>query len=159
MKNFVFFIFILICAVFQVTFPHFLNIFYVKPDLILASAIISGLTFNTGWALALSVFAGMLKDALSINIFPINTLLFPAWCILVVRVSRKISLDNNFIRIGLMFSVVILNALLIRIINLGLGEFIPMGEFLRIAFLEGLYTASVLPWLLRITQPIFNRNL
>ena len=137
---------IVILALLQVTILNYFKIFGVKPDLLLIGAVVAGLfSSDLKGVLFLSVFCGILKDALSTNAFGINTLLFPLWGFLALRLSKKISIDNNLIRAALIFIISVFNFVTARLIFLFFGSTIPMGIFLRIVFLESLYTALVSP--------------
>lgn len=151
-KKWIFLFIIVIFAVFEVTILDYFKIFNIKPDLFLIAVLMASLSFafQSRLAILLSAYSGMLKDILGINPFGINTLLFPLWSFLIIKLSRKITLDNNFISSGAMFVIVILNAAAIKIIFLFSGRFMPWGVFLRTAFLESLYTALVLPLLFRV---------
>lgn len=156
MKNYIFFVFILICAFLQATLLNSFRIFNVKPDLLLASTVIGALTFRLGWVFVFSLFAGILKDSFSVRAFPINTLLFPLWGYLSLALARKISIESAPVRAGLICAVVIANDIVIRAIYFNLGISIPIGEFLRIVFIESLYTGLALLLCFRIIRPVFN---
>jgi len=133
----------LISGIFQVTILHYLRIFSVKPDLLLICVVLAGLFFEFKWAVFFSIFAGLFKDIFVVSTFGINTLFFPLWSFLIIRVSKKISLDSDYIRALLIFLIVIINDIVTRLLLLYFGNFISFGVFLRITFLEGLYTAAV----------------
>lgn len=145
MKNYIFFIIILVWALFEVTVLDSFKVFGVKPNLLLINVVIMGLVFPLKWAFILSVFAGILKDSLSATAFGLNLLLFPLWSFLIIKLSRKISLDSNFLRVTLVFIIVVANNIMVRPIYLLLGQFIPLGIFLRTTILEAVYTAVMLP--------------
>lgn len=148
MRKWIFLLVITILAIFQVTLLDYFKIFGVKPDLLLISIVIISLCpLKPRWILFFSIFAGILKDALTISTFGINTLLFPLWSLLIIRLSKKISLDNNFIRALLIYIISVFNSIMMKFIFLSLGKSILLGIFLRITFLESLYTALVLPLL------------
>ena len=154
MKNFIFIAAIIISALLQTTILNCVNIFNVKPDLLLISVIIASLSFKPQWAISLSTFAGILKDIFSVNVFGLNTILFFLWSFLIIKLSRKILFDSNYVRFVLIFIIAILNNIIIRLIFLFLDNFISLGLFLRITFIESLYTALILPLALK-----FARNL
>ena len=154
MKNFIFIAAIIIFALLQTTILNCVNIFNVKPDLLLSSVIIASLFFKPQWAISLSIFAGILKDIFSVNVFGLNSILFFLWSFLIIKLSRKISFDSNYVRLVLVFIIAILNNIITRLIFLFLGNFISLGLFLRITFIESLYTALILPLALK-----FARNL
>lgn len=155
MRKRFFLLIIVILALLQVTILNYFKIFGVKPDLLLISAVVAGLfSSDLKWVLFLSVFCGILKDALATNAFGINTLLFPLWSFLMMKLSKKISIDNNFIPAVLIFIIRVFDYIIARLIFLFFGSTIPIGIFLRIVFLESLYTALVSPLLFKISEDI-----
>lgn len=134
---------IFICALLQSTLLDFFRVFYVKPDLLLICAVMSGLLVKEyRWAIALSLFSGAIKDILCVNTLGINTLLFPLWTFLVIRLSRKVTLDNTPLRLLTIFLAALLNDISARLIFLFLGNPATTGgAFLRIVFFEPLYTS------------------
>lgn len=155
MKKWLFSGVILVSAIVEVSFLNYFRIFNAKPDLLLITVVIASLSFDLRRALIFSIFAGILKDAFASNPFGINMVLFPLWSFLVVKLSREISIDNNYIRSALIFIISVSTAILARLIFAYLGKVVPLGVFLRIAFLNSLYTALVLPLMLKIIKPLF----
>lgn len=143
MKKITIFFIVVILAIFQVTLLDYFKIYNIKPDLLLIAVVTVSLSFRLKLALSLSVFIGFLKDIFNINTFGLNTLLFPIWTFLIIKLSRKLTLENNFIRALLVVLVIILNNISIRFINLIFGHAIPIGIFLRVTCLESLYTLGV----------------
>jgi hypothetical protein len=84
----------------------------------------------------------------------LNTILFFLWSILIIKLSRKISFDNNYVRLVFIFIIAILNNIVSRLIFIFLGNLVSLGLFLRITFIESLYTALIFPLALK-----FARNL
>lgn len=152
MKNWIFFLIIIALGMLQVTILNYFKIFGVGPDLLLISVVIASLFFEFKWAFVLSVFAGLFKDIFGANIFGINTLLFPLWSFLIVRLNKEITIDYNFIRIVLVFIVSLLHNTITGLILIYSGNLIPLGLFLRIVSLQSIYTALVLPLILWIGQ-------
>lgn len=148
MRNVIFLLSIFIISILQVTVLDAFRLFNVKPDLLLIIVVLSSLYFNFDLrcALFLAVFSGILKDALSLNSPGLNILLFPLWSFLLVKLSRKISLDNDFILMPLLFVIIVFNDVIIRLLFFSLRQqFIPKGIFLRTLFLESFYTVAILP--------------
>jgi len=154
-KHWIFLFIIIACALLQITILNYIKIFNVKPDLLFISVVITSLLLEFRSAVLFSIFAGILKDALSINAFGINTILFALSCCLIIALSKKISLDNNLIRMASVFVIMLINNIITRLIFLFLGNFISLGVFLRVTFIESLYTALVLPLALKIIKPLF----
>ncbi len=154
MRNWFFLIAIFIIAIIQSTLLDYIKIFGVKPDFLLISVVIVSLNLELKWALVLSICAGFLKDALGINAFGINTLLFSLWSFLIMRLSKKISIDNNLIRAVLVFIAVIFNDIVKILTFLFLGNFfVPFSILIRTAFLESMYTALVSTLAFKIIKP------
>lgn len=155
MRNGFFLLIIVIFSILQVTILDNFRIFNVKPDLLLISVVIASLNFEFKWALSLSIFIGILKDALCINTFGINTLLFPLWAFIIIKLSKKISVDNNFIRAIFVFIIAIFNIIITKLVFLFLNNFvIPWGIFIRTAFIESSYTTLIFPLVFRIIKPL-----
>ncbi len=153
MKKAIFSIFILISSLLEVTILDSFKLFGVKPDLLLMSAVTASLVFDLKWAFVFGVFAGILKDSLGAGSFGINTLLFSLWVFLIVKLSRKITLDSNIIRIILVFIVVIWHNLIKKFIFFILGKpSASIGMFLYIMLLESLYTAAISPLLFKFIE-------
>jgi rod shape-determining protein MreD len=134
---------VIILAILQVTILNHLRIFSVKPDLLLIAVVLTALSLELKQALFFSILAGIFKDIFSINAFGVNTVLFPIWSFLIIKLSKEVSIEDNPAFAVLVFITVVFNDIAARLINLTLGNFIPLGIFLRVAFLESLYTALV----------------
>lgn len=155
MKNWTFACVIIICTLLQSAVLGSISIFGVKPDLLFICVFYAAIFFGIKRSVPFGIFAGFLKDMLCTNTFGINTLLFPLFSIVLFKISREISLDNNFIRIATLFIAMLIHDIAARIIFFFTGNFISWGIFLRTTFLEALYTALVLPLVLRVIRPKF----
>jgi len=153
-KNLIFISVIIIFALLQVTILNYVNIFNIKPDLLLISVVIASLFFQPVWAISLSIFAGIVKDIFSVNVFGMNTILFFLYSLLIIKLSKRFSFDSNYVRLVLLFIIAVLNNIIIRLIFLFLGNFISWGIFLRITFIESLYTALIFPLALKFAQTL-----
>jgi rod shape-determining protein MreD len=149
-KNIFFLFVIVILGILQVTLLDYFRVFGIRPDLLLICVVVASLVFEFKWAFILSIFAGIFKDACGVSTFGINTLLFPIWCLLIARLNREITLDNNLIHMGLVFIVTILHNIVSGMISVYSGNVIPLGIFLRIVIIESIYTALVLPLIFKI---------
>jgi len=125
-------ILIIILGIFQVTILDYFRFFGVKPDLLLVAVFISGLFLAFKSALGVSLFAGIFKDAFSLNIIGLNTVFFPIWVILIMRVTRKVSIEDNFSRSLFLFVIALSNNLLSGLTLVYFKGFVPLGIFLRI---------------------------
>jgi len=139
------FLFIIFLCVLQVTFLDFFRIFGIKPDLILIGVIFLSLRLELRQALVLAICAGALKDIFGPHQIAVNTPLLCLWTYLVIRLSRDLSFDHPLIRAALIFFVCLTNEIVSGIIFFFLGSYTPIGAFLRVWFLESLYTAAVSP--------------
>ncbi len=156
MKKRTFFLIIIICAVLQVTILNNIRILNIKPDLLLICMVLAGLSFELKWAFALSVSCGVFKDIFFQAPFGINTLLFSLWCLLIVDLAKKISIDFDLIKLGLILIVSLLHNIATGIIVIYAGNFIPFGIFLRIVSIETVYTAVFAPLVLEVTNRIYS---
>ena len=157
MKKRIFLLFILAALLLQVTFLDSFKLFWVKPDLLLILTVVAALFLDLKWALVFAALSGMLKDIIAINPFGFNTLIFSLWGYLVSELSRKISIENDALRATLVFLVTLLNAAT----NYSLGVFlgscdISMPIFLRVAFLESIYTTAISPLVFAAAKTITN---
>lgn len=144
---------IILACVLEVTSLNYFRVFNVSPQLLLVAVVVASLAFDLKWALFFSILSGILKDIFCPESAAFNTLLFAFWSFLIVRLSRKISVDNNFIRVALLFIITILNNILVKLSFVYLGKFIPLGIFLRTTFLESLYTVFVSVLVFKIIGP------
>lgn len=145
MKIFIFSIITIILGIVQVTILDYFKIFNIKPDFLLMSVVIVSLLFEARSALILSIFAGILKDTFAASTFGINTVLFVLWSFLIIRLTKEIPIDSNFIRAVLIFIVGVLHNTIIGLLFIYLGNFIAVGILLRIIAIQSLYTAIVFP--------------
>ncbi len=147
MKNWLILILFVVLAIAQATFLNGFRFFGLKPDLLLISAIISGLIFNFNfkWMIASSLICGALKDILAVNYFGLNIILFVLIALAVARLSKEITLDSIPVQMALTLCVAIFYNIVYIIISAYLGVFISFGMTLRITLLGSIYTALVFP--------------
>lgn len=150
MRNWIFLLVIFICGLFQSTILNYFKILSVKPDLILICVVVAGVFLSWEWALCCGLFAGIFKDIFGTAPLGINILLLPLWGYLLAKLSKKISLDDDIVLAVTVFVVIFLNDIAGHFINLYFGRFISPGIFLRITFIEALYSALILSLLFRI---------
>lgn len=149
-KSFIFLI--LFFTLLQVSLLHYFRLFGAKPDLFLISVIIASLYFEVEYALFLSLLCGILEDIFCIGSFGVHTFLLPLISFAVMRLSRKVALDNTPVLCVTVFLFTVVYDIASRIALGYLGTAIPFWSFLRIAFLESLYTALLFPWALKLTR-------
>jgi rod shape-determining protein MreD len=158
MKKLFFLFLIVVLAVAQVSiFSHF-RIFSVKPDFLLVTVVAASVIFSPAWAIAFSAFAGFLKDSLGISGFSVETILFPLWSILIIKLSSKMPLDHKLIRVLVVFFTVIINAIVSRLLLLSIGSSIPSRVFLKVIIFEPVYTALLSALVFKIIHPVFVPN-
>ncbi len=152
-KKILYLFIIFVIGIFQVTLLDFFKIFNVKPDLLLISAVIASLVFKFKWALFFSIFAGIFKDVFVVSTFGINTLLFCLWSFLILKLTKEIPIDNNFIRLILIFIIAFLHNIISGLFLFYSGKPIPLGIFLRTVSIGSIYTALVLLLVFKINSP------
>jgi len=133
---------IFILGLLQIAIVDQFKIFGTKPDLILIGVVIAGLFYDWKWALIFGLICGGLKDIFSVDLTAVNTVISALWGFLVVQLARHINLDLNLSRAALIFIVAVFNALAMRIFFWHSGIYVPLGIFLRTAFLDSLYTGA-----------------
>lgn len=145
---------IVILAVIQATVLNYFKVFSVKPDLLLIAVVIVAILnpFELKLIIPLSIFAGMLKDLCGINSFGWATVLFPAYGLTIIYISRKITTDSIMIRTLFVLIAVITGSLFIALMNWCTGRIISLGIVFKIIFLESVYTALVAFLCFRIPQ-------
>jgi len=147
---------ILFFALLQVGLLHDLFFLGAKPDLFLICVIFASLYFEAEYALVMGLLCGILKDVFSIGSFGLNTFLFPILSFLIIKLSRKITLDDTPVLCVAVFLITLAYDIISRITLGYLGVVIPFWAFLRIAFLEALYTSLVFPLALRMIKKAVN---
>ncbi|MDP2905455.1 MAG: rod shape-determining protein MreD [Candidatus Omnitrophota bacterium] len=150
MKNLAYALYIVISGILQLTLLNYFSVFGVKPDLLLALVILVSLRSPAGWAVGLSLFAGILKDIFSASGFGINTLLFPLWSIAILNLNRKINVEHDYLRLALGFIIAFLQNMFCGLALSYSGRFVPLGVFTRILLLSSLYTTVTLFLFFRI---------
>ena len=152
MKKWVSLVAILAVALLEAMLVDHFKIYGAKPDLLLITLVILAgfFLFQLRWLISLAIIAGIFKDIFSANIFGVNTLLFCCWAILIVRISRRMSIDDNLRRAILIFAIALLQSIGTRIISVLWGNPITWGIFLRVSFLSAIYTLIVSPLIFRV---------
>lgn len=152
MRVSVFLVTALILVVFQLTSLSYFRLFGVSPDLFLICVFIASLFFELRWSIIFSVLLGIFKDSFSPDTFGLNIILFSLWSFLIVKVSRKITIEDNITRALLLFIVALLQNIISGLLLFYSGGNVPTGIFLRIILLGSLYTALILPLILKIVK-------
>lgn len=134
----------------QATILNNFRFFGIKPDLLLVVIVILSVFLEWRWVLFYSLFAGILKDAFCFEPFGVNTVLFPLISYLVYKVSRKISVEDIYALMVVVFAAVILNNSIIRVIFVFSAKIIPSGIFTRGIFIESLYSAVLSPLVVKM---------
>ncbi|MFH1198617.1 MAG: rod shape-determining protein MreD [Candidatus Omnitrophota bacterium] len=149
MKKLLFLVIILATVLFEATILNFFRVFNTKPDLLLVLVVIAAIGFDFKWAIIFCAFAGLCKDAFSINTGGMHTILFAAWGLLIIKLSRKVVLENNFMRTLVLLAVFLINSLAVKLIFFYYGRHIPIGIFMRTAFIGCVYTLAISPLMFR----------
>lgn len=125
---------------------NYFKIVGVKPNLFLIVVVMANLFFDFYWALLFSFTIGVLKDAFSVNAFGMNALIFLLLSFLIFWLAKKISIENNLVRLLVICIIVIISGIFNRLINAFGGSYLPLGIFFRVIFIELLYTV-IISWL------------
>ncbi|OGX17280.1 MAG: rod shape-determining protein MreD [Omnitrophica WOR_2 bacterium RBG_13_44_8b] len=150
MVKIIFALAILILGLLEVTVLQIFKVFHLMPDLLLIAVVTASLTLDFKTAFILSVFAGLFKDTFSANPFGINTVLFALWSFAIARLSKKISLDYDIIRLVLFSVIAIIHNIISAIVIFYSGALVPPGLVLRIVIIGSAYTAAVFPLLFKM---------
>lgn len=150
MKNLIIVVLIYIFSLLQVTVLNNFKFFGIKPDLLFVIIVILSVFLEWRRVLFFSLFAGILKDMFFVEPFGINTILFPLMSYLVHKVSRKISVEDIYALMVVVFISVFLNNSIARIISVFSVKFIPFGIFTRGIFIESLYSAIISPLVVKM---------
>ena len=143
MRNFIFLLILFVIVIIQTTLMYHLRFFGVKPDLLICFIVITSVYLEWKWALSFNLLAGLFKDLLGSSGLGINIFLMPLWGYLILRLSRKISIDDPVGLSAVVFLTVLLNDIASRFLYLSLGKYVSLGIFLRIAFIESAYTTAL----------------
>jgi len=159
MRKLGFLLIIVVLGISQVTILDYLKVFWIKPDLLLIAVVLVSILSELKLAIFIAILCGIFKDIFAVQAFGINTLSFPLWSLITLKLSREIPLDDNYIYVALIFFAVVFNDL-IRLIFIFFSNssVLPLNVFLRITFLESLYTASVSPLIFKFISLLPFKN-
>lgn len=154
MKKLFFLVIIIILATLGLNWPIFLNFFYCKPDLLLIFMV--ALVFYTDFktALLFGILAGLAKDAFLPWALAINTICFSIWSYFVYRLSRQISIEEDYVRWAIVLVVALLNNLILGLQSVATGNIMPPGIFLRNLIIVSAYTTLLSPLIFKLTKRI-----
>lgn len=145
MKNLFYFLILASLSLLQVTAFNHLEVFSVKPDLLLGFVVVSSVLLNWKIALLFGAIAGVFKDLFGSSGFGINTFLLPLWSFLIFKLSRKIAIEDPVALSVTAFVIVLFNDIVSRVLFFSFGRYVSPGVFLKVALLESAYTAIALP--------------
>lgn len=154
MRKEAFFLIVICCAVLQATLLDYFRVFFIKPDLLLVCMVMANIFFSPSWALIFSAGAGFLEDSLTVTTFGSHTLIFVLWSLVIMRLSRKITMENSIIRVLLVLVIVVVDGLIHSAIPGQAGN-LPSGIFFRTIIIEPVYTAIAGFFMFKIVQPYF----
>ena len=136
---------LLLAAYLQSGLLNYLRIFYVKPDIILASLVLFVPFFDLRQLLMFAFLGGIFCDIFSILPFGVNIIILILCIFLAYKLTRKLSVENQIIRYTLLLVIILLKNLVFGLTFFILDKPIPAVVFLRIAFLESLITLLLAP--------------
>lgn len=142
----------LVLGLFQLTLLQYFRVFGVKPDFLLVLVVIASLSLRMHWAIFFGVSVGIFKDIFGLNSFGLNILLFGCWSFLVVKISRKVSIEDGISATLLAFVIALLQNITSGLALVYSGAAVPFGIFLRIVILGSFYTAFTLPLILKTAK-------
>jgi rod shape-determining protein MreD len=149
-KNFILLMFLF--ALLQVTLLPYFRLFGTKPDLFLICVVVASLYFDVESALLMSLLCGILKDIFSINVFGLNTFFMPVFSFLMMKISRKLAMEDTPVLCTVIFLTTFFYAVLSRVALGYLGTVVPFWAFLRISLIESLYTTLIFPLVFRLIK-------
>ena len=155
MKKWPFFILIVLAGLVQISILEVVKVSTLKPDLLLIVMVLGSLMFDLPQAVILSVFCGLMKDIFGPTVYGPNAPMFAVWSILILRLAREISIDNNYLRTVLVFVVSLLHTISSGLFFIAGGTPIPFGIFLKIVVFGSVYTAVLLPLVVKVVQPLY----
>ncbi|MFH0855699.1 MAG: rod shape-determining protein MreD [Candidatus Omnitrophota bacterium] len=144
-----------VLGLFQLALPQYLMVFGVKPDFLLVIVVIASLSLRMRWAILFGASVGLFKDIFGFNGFGLNILLFSCWSFLIVKISRKVSIEDAVVAALLAFVIALLQNIVSGLALIYSGVSVPAGIFLRIVILGSFYTALTLPLILKAIKPGF----
>ena len=128
-----------IIALMQSTFLNYFRIFNLKPDAILLALIIIAPFFSLRWSVTFAFLGGIFRDIFSILPFGINIIICVLWIILAKQIFRRLSIENNLIRIIILCLIILLNNFTMQSILFILGNPIAIGTILKIVWIESVF--------------------
>ena len=154
MKKLFFLLAIIILTTLELSWPAFLNFFYCKPDLLLIFMV--ALVFYTDFktALLFGILAGLAKDVFLPGALAINTICFSIWSYSVYRLSRQISMEEDYVRGLIVLVAALLNNFIIGLQSVANGNIIAPGIFLRNLIIVSFYTTLLSPLIFKLTKRI-----
>ncbi len=145
---------IIILTTLQLTWPAFLVFFHCKPDLLLVFAVSLVFYLDLKTALIFSILAGLAKDIFLPLTLPINAISFSVWSYLVYRLSRQISCEEDYVRLGIILIAAFLNNIAGGLQVLNSGNIVPPGIFLRNLIIPSVYSAALSPLVFKFIERI-----
>lgn len=143
---------LILLVILQSTVLDYIKIFNVKPDLVLATVIIVGVSADLKWVMVFSYLAGFLKDILGTSPFGLNTLVFPLLGFLSFKLSKKIAIETEYMKAATVFMAVILENLIAFLWLIFTGLDISLGIFSRFTIISSIYTVLILILIFKIIR-------
>jgi len=154
MKRLFFLFVIIILVTLGLVWPHFLNFFYCKPDLLLIFTV--ALVFYTDFktALIFAILSGLAKDIFLPGALAVNTICFSVLSYTVYCLGRQISIEENYVRLAVVLAVSLLSNFVLGLRSVALGNILPPGIFFRNLIIVSVYTTALAPLIFKLTKRI-----
>ncbi|MCM8797167.1 MAG: hypothetical protein NC923_04735 [Candidatus Omnitrophica bacterium] len=144
MKRYIFIAVLIVSGLLQITILDDLKVFNVKLDLFLVTALSAAFFMNARYAVLFCFFCGLFKDIFVYGTIGINSILFCLWSAIIMRLSRHLTIDNNYVRTVIIFITALLNNIVLGVfVTVYLDKTVPIGIFLRIIILGALYSTVI----------------
>lgn len=143
---------ILVLALAEVSFLSVLKPFALQPDLLLITVVLASLWFRIRWVLLIGLYAGLLKDAFSLYPHGLYAAAFPLIGFGVIKLSRKISFDEAYVKIILIFLIAFCLAIAKGIAFMLYGWPLPFFTFIRVTLAGSLSCAVFAFFLIKVFE-------
>ena len=154
MKKLMLLLGIVVLTILELNWPSFLRFFHGQPDLLLVFMV--SLVFYTDFSTALffGILAGLFKDIFLFSSVAINTICFGVYSYLVYLLSRQISIDEDYVRWGIILIVALMHNFILGLQGLAGGTLISSGIFLRNLIIVSAYKTLLSPFILKFIKKI-----
>jgi len=154
-----FLLIIMVTGLLQATVLNVFGVFRVKPDILFVLALFACVVFRPKQAILLAGCAGLMKDIFGIGQIGYSILFFSSCSFAIIKISRNIAIENEFIYTAFVFVFTILNNLAIKIAMLLAGNNIPLGQFIKVLSLESVYNSIVAFFIFLLGRKYFDAGI